>query len=98
MKIGNYELLENRDLHKKCNIRAAIELIDGEFGMIVTIINNDNSLCGIVSSGDLTKALLNGFSLDDSLELVMNKNPIVIESKDINQEGFSSLIDQLHHK
>ena len=95
MKIGNYELIESRDLHKKCTIRAAIELIDGEFGMIITILNDNNRLCGIVTSGDLTKALLNGFSLDDSLELVMNKNPIVIEKKDLNQDGFSLLIDRL---
>ena len=72
MKIGKFELLESCDLHKKCNIRAAIESIDGEFGMIVTILSDNNSLCGIVSSGDLTKALLNGYSLEDPLELVMN--------------------------
>jgi len=98
MKIGNYELIESRDLHKKCTIRAAIELIDGEFGMIITILNDNNRLCGIVTSGDLTKALLNGFSLDDSLELVMNKNPIVIDKKDLNQDGFSLLIDHLEKR
>jgi CBS domain-containing protein len=93
--IGEFELLESIDLHNKRSIRDAIELLNGEFGMIITVVNDDDSLCGIVSSGDLTKALLNGFSLDDSLKLVMNKNPIVIETKDLNKQGFPSLIDRL---
>ena len=43
MKIGKFELLKSFDLHNKSNIRDAIELLNGEFGMIVTIFSDDNN-------------------------------------------------------
>jgi len=90
-----FNLLEARSLRKKCKLREAIELLHGEYGMIVTVLNDDNTLFGIVSSGDLTKALLNGHSLDDTLEIVANKSPIIIESKNLNQNSYLTLINQL---
>ena len=93
--------LKIRNLHncifllKKRKIREAIELLHGEYGMIVTVLNDDNTLFGIVSSGDLTKALLNGHSLDDTLEIVANKSPVKIESKNLNQNSYLTLINQL---
>ena len=43
MSVLKFDLLEPRSLQKNCKIREAIELLNGEFGMIVTILNKNNS-------------------------------------------------------
>ena len=96
MNFDGVELIENLDLHRKCNIRKAFESLSGKFGMVVTIVEDDNKLCGIVTDGDLRKALLNGNSLETPLESVMNEKPVVLKSKDlIKYSDFSYLINEL---
>ena len=50
-------------LKKTDTIRSAFKLLNGQFGMIVCIMSNDNILTGVVTEGDLRRAILKGFSL-----------------------------------
>lgn len=43
---------------------------------IALVIDNKNKLLGTVTDGDIRKAILEGYSLDDAVEKIMNPNPI----------------------
>lgn len=65
------------------SIRETIEIIELYSLQIAIIVDCDNKLLGTVTDGDVRRGLLNGISLDDSVEKIMNKTPITItETKD----------------
>jgi len=65
------------------SIRETIKIIELYSLQIALIVNHDNKLLGTVTDGDVRRGLLNGISLDDSVEKIMNKAPITItEIKD----------------
>lgn len=43
---------------------------------IAVIVDDSNSLLGIVTDGDIRRALLNEYTIEDSVDKIMNKNPI----------------------
>jgi len=71
-------------LKKTDTIRSAFKLLNGQFGMIVCIMSNDNVLTGVVTDGDLRRAILKGFSLDTKLEEVQNINPFYVYESELN--------------
>ncbi len=71
-------------LKKTDTIRTAFEILGGQFGMIVCIVLNDNILTGVITEGDLRRAILKGFSLDTKLEEVQNVNPFYIYENELN--------------
>ena len=83
--IEGYNLLEAKSLNIKQSIGDAFTAINGELGMILTIIS-DGKLCGVVSSGNLRKAILNGFSINDTLDNVLNKDPLVVQLEELNSK------------
>ena len=96
MFIEEIELLEASTLYKTDTIRDAFEALNGNFGMVITIVDNDSKVCGIVTDGDLRRSILKSYSLDHPLELVMNKNPVIIHEDDIkDKNNFDYLISQL---
>lgn len=44
---------------------------------IVIALDEDNHLIGIVTDGDVRRGLIRGFSLEDSIEKILNRNPKV---------------------
>ena len=70
-------------LKKTDTIRQAFELLKGQFGMIVCIIENREILLGIVSEGDLRRGVVKGYSLNNKLQDVMNKNPTYIYENEL---------------
>ena len=75
MPIG---LIDSRSLSQDASIRQAFELLSGTFGMVVTIVDEKEVLKGVVTDGDLRKALLNGQSIDTRLGEVANVDPVVV--------------------
>ena len=71
-------------LKKTDTIRSAFKILGGQFGMIVCIVSNDNTLTGVVTEGDLRRAILKGFSLDTKLEEVQNVDPFYIYESELN--------------
>lgn len=43
---------------------------------IVYVIDKDNKLIGTVTDGDIRRAIINGISLETTVDKIMNKNPI----------------------
>ena len=71
-------------LNKTDTIGSAFKLLNGQFGMIVCILSNDKVLTGVVTEGDLRRAILKGFSIDTKLEEVQNINPFYVYESELN--------------
>jgi arabinose-5-phosphate isomerase len=62
---------------------AIVTMSEGRLGNVV-IVNKDNTLFGLLSDGDLRRALLSeDFSLDCKVEKLATKNPKTINNKNI---------------
>jgi len=62
---------------------AIVTMSEGRLGNVV-IVNQDNTLFGLLSDGDLRRALLSDdFSLDCKVEKLATKNPKTINNKNI---------------
>jgi len=56
-------------------IRAAIERLN-KVGIKIALVLDDNyRLLGTISDGDLRRGMLNGLTLEDTVEKIMNRNP-----------------------
>lgn len=67
-------------------ISSAFELLEDRYGAIVAIVNDSQRLEGIVSAGDLRRAILNGQVRSTSLNEVMNGTPVTILQAELESE------------
>ena len=65
---------------------------------IALIVNDSNSLLGIVTDGDIRRALLDNHNLDELVDVIMNKSPFTItelEYADKNNNYLSNYDNKL---
>jgi len=62
------------------SIRAVIQSIDQSGLQIALVVNEQQRLLGTVTDGDIRRAILKGFSLEDSASQIMNSQPITVTS------------------
>jgi len=99
MIVNGIQLLPAHSLGKKSVIREGFELIKGQYGRIITIIDDNEILLGLVTQGMLRRAILAGFSLSDRLIEIMEKNPVLINSNHLLlNRDFSYLFSDLNKK
>lgn len=94
MKDWEKTLIEPSD-----SMLKAIEIIDREALQIAIVVNEENRLLGIITDGDIRRAILNGVTIDEPVHRVMTKNPTVVmaweERKDILLKMTSKEIHQI---
>ena len=73
-------------LKKTETIKSAFELLKGQFGMIICVLSDDDSLSGVITEGDLRRAILKGFSLDTKLENVQNVKPMYVYESELKSK------------
>ena len=54
-----------------------IEVIDKGSLKLALVVDEDNRLCGVVTDGDIRRALIKHQSMSTSIDKVMNANPLV---------------------
>lgn len=67
-------------LQPEQTIRDALLAINAEALRMALVTDGENRLLGVVTDGDIRRGLLNGVSLADRVEQVMNSSPIVASS------------------
>jgi len=60
------------------SIRNALKTIDSEALRIALVVDEQMSLVGVVTDGDIRRGLLRNLSLDDQVSAVMNSTPLTI--------------------
>lgn len=69
----------NSLLVKEINtIKETMGMIDKNTLGIAFVVNNKNKFVGLVTDGDIRRAILNGINIKRCIKDIMNKNPIVV--------------------
>lgn len=69
---------KNIILKASSSIKEALKVIDKGAIRIALVVRGDESFVGTLSDGDIRRGLLLGLDLNDSIESVINKSPVVI--------------------
>lgn len=70
-----------------CNakLKDGIKIIDSNvYYNMALVLDNSGKLLGVLTNGDVTRAILSGISLEDPVSKVMNVNAICLREKDLN--------------
>lgn len=63
----------------------AVKIIDSSDGKISIVVDTHGTIVGSVTDGDIRRGILNGYSLEWSVSVFMNHNPIVLPSSSTRQ-------------
>ncbi len=85
-------------LSKSRSIMEAIKIIDLSALQIVLVVDDDNKLLGTVTDGDVRRAILDGVSLDSSIEKVMNTTPRTITAAASRDEKLAFMTEHKIHQ
>jgi len=73
--------LRNILINKRYSIKETMRMIDRSGLGVAFIIDKENRLLGVVTDGDIRKAILRGVNINKAVEEIMNKKPIFLRSK-----------------
>ncbi|WP_456452325.1 nucleotidyltransferase family protein [Hydrogenimonas sp.] len=82
--------IEKLSLRPDATIREALRIIDTGASRIALVTDEDGKLLGTITDGDIRRAILRGKSLDDHIEEVYFKDPVVV-SADTSKEAIVNL-------
>ena len=96
-KLGKNILIKVKDIMRtgknipsvniKSSLKDAIEEISNKKVGFTGIVSNENKLMGILTDGDLRRALLNKKNIDSSIEECMTKDPITLKGSEMAIEA-----------
>ncbi|WP_294913928.1 CBS domain-containing protein, partial [Sulfuricurvum sp. UBA5598] len=75
-------------------IKEALKIIDSGAMQIALVIDDDDCLLGTLTDGDIRRGLLNGLSVDSSIETIFFKTPTVAKISDSNEKIFRILLSK----
>ncbi|MDQ7047921.1 MAG: nucleotidyltransferase family protein [Sulfurovum sp.] len=73
-------------LYPKSTIKEALRIIDSGAMKIGLVLDSENKLLGTLTDGDIRRGLLNGLTLDASIESIIFRNPTVCGINDSKEE------------
>ena len=65
-------------IKKNSTIKNVIQNLS-KSAMQISIVVDNNSLIGVLTDGDIRRALLKGFDLNDKIDKIIKKNPLIIK-------------------
>lgn len=86
LKVSDMKNWRKAILNLNASIREAIEIIDTSSLLIAIIVDDNDKLLGIITDGDIRKAIINGVSFDNSVEAIMNHTPLTVSNKDDSKQ------------
>ncbi|EFQ6716787.1 CBS domain-containing protein, partial [Campylobacter lari] len=75
MKIDELKLRVNSSIKDALNIIGKLRVRLG------IVVDENDDLLGIISDSNIRKALLNGYDLNESIEKIYTKDPILVSEK-----------------
>tara|TARA_Y100000310_G_scaffold345402_1_gene464558 strand:- start:67362 stop:68756 length:1395 start_codon:yes stop_codon:yes gene_type:complete len=74
------------------NLKEVMKKIDLNGHGIALIVDDDQKLLGLITDGDIRRAIIQGHSVDIPINIIMNRNPISIRTN-YNLETINRLIE-----
>ncbi|OGZ02858.1 MAG: hypothetical protein A2430_02000 [Candidatus Liptonbacteria bacterium RIFOXYC1_FULL_36_8] len=86
MKKNEAAKIKNLLIKNDSSIKEAMRVIDrGALG-IAFIVNKENRLVGLVTDGNIRRALIKGIDIDSSVKKIANLDPLFIRNKKMNKK------------
>ena len=79
------------------SIKFSIGVIDANAAQVALIINDDNKLAGIITDGDIRRAILSNHKLDDPVSAIMTKDPLTLLSGATRSDALKVMRESLVH-
>jgi nucleoside-diphosphate-sugar epimerase/CBS domain-containing protein len=73
-------------IDKESTIKEAMGMIDKNGLGVVFVIEEKGKLFGLVTDGDIRRAILTGIDINKTTEKITNRNPIVIKENNLEKE------------
>jgi dTDP-glucose pyrophosphorylase len=80
-------------LNKQNTIKESLEALEENLIRMCIVINENHSIIGTITDGDIRRALLMGFDLSEKVTSIMNANPVLVHQNATEQE-----IDELFER
>ena len=77
--------IDDIKINQNASIKQALKVIDKGAIKVAVVLSDDGLLLGMLSDGDIRRALLKGMSLDDSITSIINKHPVVANINDTKE-------------
>mgnify|MGYP001372766074 CR=1 FL=1 len=78
-------------LNKSAKIKIAIKCLN-KTGLQIILVESNNKFLGTITDGDIRRGLVNGLSLDDTIEKITFKNS-VITNENVNLSSITNLMN-----
>ena len=89
----NKKLLEKVTITMPASLKDVVIKLNNSGLKIICVVDKNDKLIGTISDGDIRRSLLKNTSLNQSIEKVVNKNPILI-----NEERDFLKVDKIFNK
>jgi nucleoside-diphosphate-sugar epimerase len=76
-------------IKKNDKIATALKKISGSFGKIICVTDNNKKLLGVITAGDIRRAILSGNDPNQSVKKIYNKNVSFIFDSELKNKKFS---------
>lgn len=77
--------IDDIKINQNASIKQALKVIDKGAIKVAVVLSDDGLLLGMLSDGDIRRALLKGMSLDDSVNTIINRDPVVANINDTKE-------------
>ncbi len=74
---------------EKNTIRSAFKKLNREHGKILVVVNTKKILLGVISTGDLRRAILDGFNIDDKIKEIYNHKVTYVYKEELDKKKLS---------
>lgn len=85
--------IENIIISEDATLRKVLSVIEEGKLKIALVVNNDKKLVGLITDGDVRRALLNNLKIDDTINDILIKKPIVCSIDDSKDQILQTAIE-----
>ena len=94
------KIIKHLFIHSKTSIQEAMQTItdaapQGLPAGIVLVVDKQENLIGVVTDGDIRKALVKGISLNDPVKSIMTTDPITVEEELSTDEMIATMMQEV---
>lgn len=80
-------------IKRNLKIKDVLKKLQSNRCKILCLVSNNNKLIGVINDGDIRRGFIKNLSLDDNIEKIVNKKPITLQLKNINQVKIQNLFE-----
>ena len=78
-------------IHPKATIKEAMEALDKTAEKVLLVVDDENTLIGSLTDGDIRRYILKGQDLTGTIENAYNKDPIFVYKDNFNKEKIKEI-------